>query len=66
MRTITMPSIVIRCPITQAPVPTGLTTEAILLDSLDDDLTLPLRCPACRKLHHWKKRDAWVDGSPRR
>jgi hypothetical protein len=25
-----------------------------------DDLSIPLRCPACRKMHHWQRKDAWI------
>jgi hypothetical protein len=55
-----MPDILILCPIRKEPVSTGLTTEAIKLESLDDDLSIPLRCPACLKVHHWVRKDAWV------
>jgi hypothetical protein len=54
-----MPDIMIRCPTLKEPVSTGLTTEAIKFESLDD-LSIPLRCPACRKTHHWGLKDAWV------
>lgn len=56
---LTMPDIVIRCPMFEKVVPTGLTTEQIKLDSLSD-LVIPLRCPACQKLHKWRRKDAWV------
>jgi hypothetical protein len=56
-----MPKIMIRCPITGRAVPTGLTTEMILFDSIDADLEMPLQCPACLKVHKWKPRDAWAD-----
>jgi hypothetical protein len=26
----------------------------------DADLEIPLRCPACLKIHKWKPRDAWT------
>jgi hypothetical protein len=48
-----MADIMIKCPIFAKPVPTGITTEMIVLDSLTFELTT--HCPACR-------RDAWVDG----
>lgn len=55
-----MPKIMIRCPILEVPVPTGLTTEAIKFESLSG-VTIPLRCPACRKLHEWEHKEAWVE-----
>jgi hypothetical protein len=43
-----------------------LSTEAIVFDSLDD-LSIPRRCPACKKVHKWQSEDAWIanetDGS---
>ncbi len=56
----TMPKIMIRCPIVGIAVPTGLTTETIKFESLSS-VTIPLRCPACRKLHKWEQKDAWVE-----
>jgi hypothetical protein len=41
-------------------VPTGITTEMIILDTLTFELST--QCPACRKTHKWKRRDAWIDG----
>lgn len=61
-----MGRIMIRCPMFDQPVPTGLTTEMIKLDSLSIPfnsltITLTLRCPACNELHIWKHKDAWVE-----
>jgi hypothetical protein len=56
-----MPNIMILCPILRKPVKTGLATETIRLDSLDDDLTITLQCPACLKLHKWRRKDSWVE-----
>ena len=55
-----MPRIMIRCPLLGQPVATGLVTEKIKLESLDE-LETPLRCPACLKLHKWQAKDAWVE-----
>jgi hypothetical protein len=59
-----MANIVIRCPVSQQVVPTGLTTGMIVLD--DMNITVVLKCPVCRQLHKWKQNDAWVDGMPPR
>jgi hypothetical protein len=53
-----MPDIMITCPIFKKPIPTGLNSEQIILDSLEFELTV--RCPVCRKIHKWKRADAWV------
>jgi hypothetical protein len=55
-----MPNIMIRCPIFGKDVPTGLSTESVVFDSLGD-ISIPLRCPACLKVHVWNRKDAWVD-----
>jgi hypothetical protein len=60
-RVISLPNIMIRCPILGRKVPTGLTTETIVLESLAANLKIPLRCPACMKVHKWMPKDAWVD-----
>jgi len=59
-KNIAMPNIMIRCPFTGKAVPTGLSTETVLFDSLGD-VSVPMRCPACLKMHRWKKKDAWVE-----
>jgi hypothetical protein len=41
------------------PIRTGLSTETIALDSLDD-LSIPLRGPACMKIHKWQRKDALI------
>ena len=56
-----VPKIMIRCPVLGRGVPTGLTTEQIVFDSLPSDLEIPMRCPACVKIHKWKPKDAWVE-----
>jgi hypothetical protein len=56
-----MPKIMIRCPIVGRNVPTGLTTEKIFFDSLPDNLEIPIRCPACMKVHKWRRKDAWIE-----
>ena len=48
----------ITCPIFGKAVPTGITTEMIILDTLDFALTM--HCPACRQIHEWTRADAWV------
>jgi hypothetical protein len=55
-----MPRILIGCPTFDKPVPTGLTTDMIKLDTLE--ITLSVRCPACNRIHKWKQKDAWIEG----
>ena len=59
-----MAHIMISCPIYEKAIPTGLTTDEIILDTLD--FTLTVQCPACRKIHKWTRADAWVDEANRR
>ena len=56
-----MPAIMIRCPTLNKAVATGLSTESIVFDLLPD-ISVPLRCPACKKMHNWNPKDAWVKG----
>ena len=53
-----MPKIMIKCPVREQAVPTGLTTETIKLYSIT--IRLKLRCPACDQFHKWDCKDAWV------
>jgi hypothetical protein len=55
-----MAKIMIRCPVFETAVPTGLTTEEIKIEALSG-LTMPLRCPACLNFHKWQMKDVWVD-----
>lgn len=59
-----MSDILIRCPQTGRPVPTGLTTDMIILESLPP-VALPLRCPACGQWHRWKSENAWAADIPK-
>jgi len=54
-----MPKIMVRCSTFGTAVPTALTM--IKLDTLQ--IMLTLRCPACKKIHKWKQKDAWVEGT---
>ena len=59
VRYLYMPDIMINCPLFGKAVSTGLTSDQIILDSLEIELTM--RCPACKKVHKWKRNDAWVE-----
>jgi hypothetical protein len=61
-----MARIMIRCPNLKWPVPTGLTTDMVKLDSMFHDLTLTVRCPVCDCDHEWKLEDAWVESGNRK
>ena len=56
-----MTDIMFRCPTLKVPVKTGLTTETIVFESLSSSIEVPFRCPACREVHRWTRKDAWVD-----
>ena len=61
-------TIVIRCPIRDEAVSTGLTTDSVIFATLPD-VWVSLQCPLCGKPHHWRPRHAWLeerpDGHPR-
>jgi len=56
-----MPEIMICCPTLGTAVQTGLRTETIIFESIIEDLSIPMDCPACLKVHRWQRRDAWVE-----
>src|SRR5262249_5146775 len=51
--------IVVQCPRTGSPVPTGLKTEWVFLRSLPR-VAIPLRCPACGQTHKGQPHEAWI------
>jgi hypothetical protein len=57
-----MANIMISCPVFGKAVPTGVTTDMIVLDTFDFPLTM--HCPARRKPHKWTRKDAWVEQGP--
>ena len=62
-----MPRIMIRCPKTDKPILTGLDTELISLASMRIPVNslivkMKVRCTACKKVHEWTYRDAWIEG----
>ncbi len=59
-----MGRIMITCPMTGRPVPTGLvmTREEFEAAVLSGSVA---RCPACGRIHPWSKRDASLEEAPR-
>jgi hypothetical protein len=51
--------VLILCPKTHRPVPTGLTTNMVVFKTLPP-VAVPLLCPACGQVHEWKPADAWI------
>jgi len=56
-----MADIMTSCPTLKVPVKTGLSTETIVFESLSSWIEVPFCCPACREVHRWARKDAWVD-----
>jgi hypothetical protein len=52
-------AILIFCPRTSVPVPTGLRIDWVVFNSLPP-VAVPLHCPACGQVHEWKPQDAWI------
>ena len=59
-----MSDILILCPETHRPVPTGLTTDMVVFKTLPL-VALPLHCLACGHVHKWKPTDAWIADIPK-
>jgi hypothetical protein len=54
-----MPMIMITCPVTKKPVPTGMNwPEEFFKTANIRDSTM--KCPACGHVHHWSKKDAFM------
>jgi len=55
-----VPSILIRCTKFGKAVPTGLDSNKIDFDALAG-IQFSMVCPACGKIHRWKKSKAWIE-----
>ena len=56
-------TIVIRCPLREEAVSTGLTTDSVIFATLPD-VWVSLQCPLCGKPHHWRPGHAWLEERP--
>ena len=59
-----MSAVLIRCPNTGEPVPTGIETEPAVFRKLPN-VSSRMRCPACGEDHLWSVKTAWLSGEPR-
>jgi len=59
-----MGDILVKCPSTHGPVPTGLKAEWVVLESLPS-IAIPFTCAACGLVHTWKREEAWIGYAPR-
>jgi phage FluMu protein Com len=50
--------ILIKCPKTGKLVYTGFAMDAQTFEMLPIEEQDPIKCPACKQMHRWKKRDA--------
>ncbi len=58
-----MGTILIRCPATEAYIPTGVTMDyATFFETELGDRQLI--CPDCGAVHHWTRNDAWLKQRP--
>ena len=57
-----MAAVLIRCPDTGRAIATGIETDRFSFETLPD-IESKLRCPACGKIHVWRRSDAWLEGS---
>ncbi|HEV7839349.1 MAG TPA: hypothetical protein VGO75_14875 [Gemmatimonadaceae bacterium] len=56
-----MNRIVIKCPNTGKMVYTGFAMDPATFGSLPVEEMDPIECPACHKMHRWKKTDAMFE-----
>ena len=52
--------ILTRCSKTNEPIPTGLDSDMVVLETLPNVL-VPVVCPACGSTHYWMGFAAWVE-----
>jgi hypothetical protein len=58
--------IMIMCPVKKRPIPTGLTTNSVIFESLPD-INVPIRCPSCGRQHVWSRgKPGWQNRIRRR
>lgn len=57
--------IMIRCPVTQKDLPTGIATTAQAFEATDYGLN-SVSCPWCFQMHTWSKADAFLVPAPKR
>jgi len=52
--------VMIRCSVTNRPVPTGMYVDATTWDARPLGYNR-VACPACKQTHAWGKSDAWLE-----
>jgi hypothetical protein len=60
-----MPEILIRCPVTDKDVSTGIALPADVFLKAEIE-TRPVACPHCGQQHAWKKEEAYLRVPPER
>jgi hypothetical protein len=59
-----MAMLIIDCPVTHKPVPTGISTDKASFEDPTNVLTgNSVSCPHCGQNHVWDKKDARLDSS---
>ena len=56
-----MNRILIKCPTTGKLVYTGFAMDVQTFEMLPIEEQDPIKCPACKQMHRWKKRDAILE-----
>jgi hypothetical protein len=52
--------VMIRCPQTQEPIPTGMSMDEQSFESATLSQN-SVQCPQCGQMHTWDKEDAWLE-----
>ncbi len=58
----TMPRVLIRCPTTGKPLPTGFPVGSKEIFKTSDFVNNSTNCRHCGKVHEWSKEDAFLEG----
>ena len=56
-----MPHIMINCPSTNKPLPTGISVGDQAAFDNNSFTNNSVQCPHCQQMHTWSKKDAWVE-----
>ena len=59
-----MAPILTRCPKTKQPIPTGLDSDMVVLETLPN-IPIPVVCSACGSTHYWMGFNSWVEWEER-
>jgi endogenous inhibitor of DNA gyrase (YacG/DUF329 family) len=55
-----MPRVMMKCPTTGKPFPTGVNADATSF-AMSDFINNSTQCPHCQQMHRWSKKDVFLE-----